>query len=531
MRNAYRQIVFAISYFCIFRAFASVLYVDINSTNPTPPYVDLATAAVSIQNAVDVATNADLILVNDGIYQDGFRVTQEPISSGIQPKTIPVTNRLVLGKALIVQSLNGPLTAFINGGGCYRCVYLTNGAVLSGFTLTNGAAGYLSTTQNLRGGIVTVTNILNGGGVAGPSGFGKSSALVSNCVLTANLSWGYGGGAYRVNLLDCILSGNRATSGGGAYDSDLLNCAVTGNSAQTNQNPPNPFPDYSNEQPGVGGGIYLCSAVNCVIATNTAFEGGGVYDATGLKNCTIMNNSAAYFGGVYLNGLSISPYSYAYNCLIYFNTAGTNANYGPTNLFADHCCTFPMPTGGVGNITNNPALVDAFGGDFHLQAGSPCINSGGNSIMTNAIDYDGQPRIVGGTVDIGAYEYQTPSSVLSYAWAQQYGLTTDGAADYVDTDGDGMNNWQEFMAGTIPTNNASALVMASAVPLSTPSRVMVKWKSVNTRNYYLLRSVDLGAQPGFTVIQSNIVGQTGTTIFFDYTATNGGPYFYRVGVQ
>jgi hypothetical protein len=96
-----------------------------------------------------------------------------------------------------------------------------------------------------------------------------------------------------------------------------------------------------------------------------------------------MNNHASYFGGVYLNGLSISPYSYAYNCLIYFNTAGTNANFGPTNLFADHCCTFPMPTGGVGNISNNPALVDAFGGDFHLQAGSPCINSGGNAIMTN----------------------------------------------------------------------------------------------------------------------------------------------------
>ncbi|MEI8289330.1 MAG: thrombospondin type 3 repeat-containing protein [Verrucomicrobiota bacterium] len=325
-----------------------------------------------------------------------------------------------------------------------------------------------------------------------------------------------------------------AASGGGAYDSALINCAVTGNSAQTNQNSPNPsFPYYSNGQPGIGGGIYLCSAVNCIIAGNRAFEGGGVFEATGLKNCTIINNSASFFGGVYLNGSNLSPYTYNYasNCLIYFNTADTNANFGATNLFADHCCTFPMPTGGVGNITNNPTLVDAAGGDFHLQALSPCINSGGNAIVTYGTDYDGKPRIVGGTVDIGAYEYQTPSSVLSYAWAQQYGLTTDGSADFVDTDGDGMNNYQEFIAGTNPTNTASALVMSSAVPLSTPSRVMVKWKSVNTRNYYLLRSTDLGAQPGFTVIQSNIVGQNGTTIFFDYTATNGGPYFYRVGVQ
>jgi len=244
-----------------------------------------------------------------------------------------------------------------------------------------------------------------------------------------------------------------------------------------------------------------------------------------------VNNSASYYGGVYLNGYRYSPFCYATNCILYFNTAGTSDNFGATNLFADHCCTFPMPSIGVGNITNEPDLVDFSGGDYHLQANSPCINSGNNAATTNSTDLDGNPRIVGGMVDIGAFEYQNPSSVLSYAWAQQYGLTTDGAADFVDTDGDGMNNWQEFIAGTNPTNITSALVMASAVPLSTPSRVMVKWKSVNTRNYYLLRSVDLGAQPGFTVIQSNIVGQAGTTIFFDYTATNGGPYFYRVGVQ
>jgi len=450
------------------------------------------------------------------------------VVSGLQPKTFTVTNRIAVNKPLTIQSLNGPSATFINGGSFYRCVYLTNGAALNGFTLINGAAGWISTTQSFRGGIITTTNIVKGGGVACSSSYASGRATISNCVITANTATGDGGGAYFVTLINSTLTGNTAISGGGAYDSALFNCVVTGNSAQMTGQNTGGLPQPST-LPGVGGGIYSCSAVNCVIANNSAYEGGGVYNPEGLINCTIINNSASYYGGVYLNGYSLSPSSYAYNCLIYFNTAGTNANFGATNLFADHCCTFPMPTGGVGNITNDPALVDVYGGDYHLQANSPCINSGNNAAITNSTDLDGNPRMVGGMVDIGAYEFQAPTSVISYAWLQQYGLPTDGSADYQDSDGDGMNNWQEFIAGTIPTNAASFLAMNSAYPQRGLNWVIVKWQSVNTRTYYLQRSSDLIG--GFSTIQSNIVGQAGTTLYFDSTATNSSQYFYRIGVQ
>jgi hypothetical protein len=129
---------------------------------------------------------------------------------------------------------------------------------------------------------------------------------------------------------------------------------------------------------------------------------------------------------------------------------------------------------------------------------------------------------------MGAYEFQGPGSVISYAWLQHYGLPTDGSADATDPDGDGHSTWQEWRCLTDPTNALSALRLLTASPKDT--NVTVSWQSVEGVNYFLERSTDLVSPLVFTPLATDIPGEPGMTSFTDTNAAPLAPLFYRVGV-
>ena len=379
-----------------------------------------------------------------------------------------------------------------------------NGGTLNNCTLTNNSAGVAGGAVGGAGISATVNNCILAGNTATTAGGASHYGILNNCILTGNLATNYGGGAYGGTLNNCILTNNSAAVGGGAYQASgnnctLNNCILIANVAAT------------------GGGSCSSTLNNCLLTDNNASgTGGGSYSGI-LNNCTVTGNNAATGGGTYSTTLN--------NCIVYFNNAPQYPNYYRTNLVT-YSCTTPYAAG-IGNFTNDPAFVDFIGGNFRLQSNSPCINSGVGSSGTTT-DLDGNPRIVGGAIDLGAYEFQTPGFTLPYLWAQQYGLSTDGL---IDSDGDGMNNWQEWIAGTNPTNAASLLKILSVS--NSVSGTTVTWQSVSGKTYFLQRSTNLLAQPAFSTISGSIYvfGQTGVTSYKDIGAVGFGPFFYRVGVQ
>jgi predicted outer membrane repeat protein len=98
---------------------------------------------------------------------------------------------------------------------------------------------------------------------------------------------------------------------------------------------------------------------------------------------------------------------------------------------------------GEGNVDTDPLFMNQAGGNYHLRPNSPCINAGNNSAVPSGVttDLDSKPRIINGTVDMGAYEYEQQQLRIIYvdagtsgenngsSWTDAYNFLQDALAD------------------------------------------------------------------------------------------------------
>ena len=144
---------------------------------------------------------------------------------------------------------------------------------------------------------------------------------------------------------------------------------------------------------GKGGGVFYGEAIGCLIKGNSAAYGGAAYDVA-LRNCTIVDNAFTQRGS--------AAYGSVHNCIVVDNDGPGDGGVSDTS--PTYSCLDPFVSG-TGNVAAPAGFVDAANGNYRLLTNSPCINAGeARDWMNDAVDLDGDSRVQGNGVDMGAYE-------------------------------------------------------------------------------------------------------------------------------
>ena len=171
-----------------------------------------------------------------------------------------------------------------------------------------------------------------------------------------------------------------------------------------------------------GGGVYIAGGsplfVDCLIGHNSAKLGGGVYCQNNggdftitFVNCTVTDNNAlTTAGGIRTHNTGANALVRLVNCIVYGNAA--SGGYAEIDaefpVKAYYCDIKRSESRNVqymtGCIDNYPNFLDPASGDYHLAAGSPCIDTGNWRIVTWLFDIELSPRVQGSSVNMGCYE-------------------------------------------------------------------------------------------------------------------------------
>ena len=241
----------------------------------------------SINDAIDAASNGDVIQLSDEVYYEGEEINTD-------------------GKAITLRGavLEGFPQSVLDGGETHRVLHCAGGegadTVFENLLIKNGHADN-GAGMRIAGARPTLNNCwfdMNGAEIHGGGLMAIASwSTLVNCRFTGNFVGECGGGLYGSNsslrLTDCVFGLNLADYGGGmcnvASSPTLTNCTFESNIAQ------------------YGGGIGNNSSSSPIIITCTfednvaSLNGGALYSQSNsnpiLTNSTVCGNTADQIAG------------------------------------------------------------------------------------------------------------------------------------------------------------------------------------------------------------------------------------------
>jgi predicted outer membrane repeat protein len=349
--------------------------------------------------------------------------------------SVAITNSTVIDGVTITggQAGSGNGGGMLCDGSINECSPQLENVVFIGNQAGNGGGAYItadfgvSSNPQITGARFENNQATNGGAVYndGSGSGGTASPTFTDVVFTGNSASGSGGAIYNngengtasPTISRSVLTDNSTSGKGGAVYNHATAGAIVASSNPT--------------------------ITSTVIVENTATEGGAVSNeattsstvnpgdaSPTLTNVTVVHNEAQDGGAIHTftgtNGSTAGPG--IENTILWGNTATGSGNQaystgggstlsidasiveaGDTELFGSSAFS-----GGSDNLDTDPRFEYAplpagddgtFGTSddgLHVVFGSPAIDAGSGSPGSN--DVTGDPRVVDGTVDIGAYE-------------------------------------------------------------------------------------------------------------------------------
>lgn len=434
-------------------------------TNLTILSGDVGRVGDSTDNSTDIIT---IESVPDSVVIDGFVIRDD----------FHKVSGIVLG-----TSAGAPVYMYYSTLNIRNCQFINNHGSLNG-----GAIDFSSGTLNVSRSVF----LNNSAGDYGGAVAGCCIMHFNDCIFDQNYAYGQGGAIQLWNTFDvknCLFYRNYTTATtnaagtGGAIDASqgngaITNCTFVGNSAAYKYN-------------ASGGGIALSSN----------FGGLGVP----IQNCIFYNNSAGGSSTAQGADIAFANYNTVFNSLVQVGRGVGNNPAGLNPTFID---------------LNNPQGKDGkwFTADDGLQLmyGSPAIDIGNNSYISGfPNDLSGGNRIVGTSVDAGAYEFQDQPLALAGS------DTLICAGDPVRI-GQGGDPAFSYSWTSIPAGYSSSAATPVVQPGSTKTYYLSVTNGTTTSTDSVTISTANSLTPTVTIFTDTTGVCAGTNVLFNAVSTYGG---------